>query len=59
VTSQQVVSAFIERMESVNDEINCMVDSRFSEALEEAAAVDRLINSSSPADIQALGKYQK
>jgi hypothetical protein len=56
VTSHQVVSAFIERMQSVHDAINCMVDSRFSAALEEAAAVDSIISCASPADIQAIGK---
>jgi hypothetical protein len=54
-----VVSAFIERMQSVHDAINCMVDSRFSAALEEAAAVDSIISCASPADIQAIGKYGK
>jgi hypothetical protein len=51
-----VVSAFIDRMQSVHDAINCMVDSRFSAALEEAAAVDSIISCASPADIQAIGK---
>jgi hypothetical protein len=56
VTSHQVVSAFIERMQSVHDAINCMVDSRFSAALEEAATVDSIISCASLADIQAIGK---
>ena len=55
--SEEVVSAFIERIQDVNGHINCVVDSRFDEARQDAATVDALISSSSPPDIEALGKF--
>ncbi len=55
MTSREVVSAFVERLQEVNDIINCVVDSRFREALEEARNVDALISGSSSTEVEALG----
>ena len=52
-----MVTAFIERIEDVNGIINCVVDSRFSQALEEARNVDEFISSSSAVDIDELCKF--
>lgn len=41
VSSVQVVQTFINRIKQVNPELNAVVDSRFSEALEEAKSVDQ------------------
>ncbi|KAJ8247911.1 hypothetical protein GJAV_G00251990 [Gymnothorax javanicus] len=43
VTSVEVVQAYINRIEEVNPLINAMVQDRFSEALQEAAKADRLV----------------
>jgi len=43
LTSEDVVRAFIERIQQVNHLINCVVDHRFEAALEEAKAVDKMI----------------
>ena len=43
VTSEEVVTAFIERIKAVNPIINCAVGDRFVLALEEARKVDQLI----------------
>ena len=43
VTSVEVVEAFIDRINQVNPNLNCIVDKRFEAALAEAAKVDRLI----------------
>ena len=52
-----MVTAFIERIEDVNGIINCVVDSRFSQALEEARNVDEFISSSSAVNIDELCKF--
>ncbi|XP_076655334.1 fatty-acid amide hydrolase 2 [Halictus rubicundus] len=43
VSSLEVVSAFIERAKEVNGLINAVVEDRYSEALEEAKEVDKLL----------------
>ncbi|XP_059472148.1 fatty-acid amide hydrolase 2 isoform X2 [Neocloeon triangulifer] len=43
LTSEEVVKAFINRIEEINPVLNCVVDHRFEEALEEARAVDRML----------------
>ncbi|KAI5702767.1 hypothetical protein M8J76_000855 [Diaphorina citri] len=43
ITSVEVVQAFIERIEQVNPYLNAMVDTRYTEALEEAKAADQKI----------------
>lgn len=45
VTSTQVLNAFIARIKQVNPLLNCVVDERFDDALQEAAKVDELIAS--------------
>lgn len=45
VKSHEVVKAFIDRINEINDVLNCVVDNRFEEALEEAKKVDELIAS--------------
>lgn len=63
IKSEEVVSAFINRIKEVNPIINALVDDRFEEALEEARKIDRDIESNSITDLdfQAkpfLGKYE-
>ncbi|KAL0129366.1 hypothetical protein PUN28_004218 [Cardiocondyla obscurior] len=43
ITSEEVVRAYIERCKEVNGLINAVVESRYSDAIEEAKAVDALI----------------
>jgi fatty acid amide hydrolase 2 len=43
LTSEQVVSAFIDRIEKVNPLVNCVVDNRFGEALLQAKQVDEYL----------------
>ncbi|XP_023715933.1 fatty-acid amide hydrolase 2-A [Cryptotermes secundus] len=45
VTSVEVVKTFIARIKEVNPILNCVVDERFSEALEDARKVDEFIQS--------------
>lgn len=45
VSSVQVTNAFIARIKQVNPLLNCVVDERFDEALNEAADADKLIAS--------------
>jgi Asp-tRNA(Asn)/Glu-tRNA(Gln) amidotransferase A subunit family amidase len=52
----EVVTAFIARIQEVNDIINCIVDSRFDEAIEEAQQIDEYLSSLSVVEIEALGK---
>ncbi|XP_065342069.1 fatty-acid amide hydrolase 2-B isoform X2 [Cloeon dipterum] len=43
ISSEEVVKTFISRVEEINPILNCVVDQRFEEALEEARAVDKLL----------------
>ncbi|EDW23755.1 GL23754 [Drosophila persimilis] len=43
LTSVELVKAYIERIEAVNPHLNALVESRFPEALQEAASADDLI----------------
>ncbi|XP_046652428.1 fatty-acid amide hydrolase 2-like [Daphnia pulicaria] len=45
ITSEEVVSVFINRIKAVNPIINCVVDNRFQLALKEAQKADKLIQS--------------
>lgn len=45
MTSVEVVKTFIARIKEVNPILNCVVDERFSEALEDARKVDEFIKS--------------
>lgn len=45
MTSTHVVKAFIRRIQQINPLLNCVVDERFDEALQDAAIVDELIAS--------------
>lgn len=45
ITSVEATEAFIERIEKVNPAINALVENRFQEAREEAAACDKLLES--------------
>jgi len=45
VTSREVVETFIARIKEVNPILNCVVDERFNEALEDARKVDEFIQS--------------
>lgn len=45
VTSTQVIKAFISRIKKVNPQLNCVVDERFDDALQDAAQADALIAS--------------
>lgn len=48
VTSEQVVTAFIQRIRDVNGILNCVVDERFGEAIVEAKQIDQLLKTLSP-----------
>ncbi|XP_052835186.1 fatty-acid amide hydrolase 2-A [Drosophila gunungcola] len=55
LTSVELVSAYIERIEVVNKHLNAVVESRYSAALEEATETDDLIAScASTADVEKL-----
>ncbi|XP_045581637.2 fatty-acid amide hydrolase 2 isoform X1 [Procambarus clarkii] len=45
LTSEEVVKSFIVRIKEINPILNCVVDNRFDEALEDAKAADLLIRS--------------
>ncbi|KAG8225712.1 hypothetical protein J437_LFUL001747, partial [Ladona fulva] len=45
VKSVEVVETFIARIKDINPALNCVVDQRFEDALKEARAVDKLIES--------------
>ncbi|XP_071538036.1 fatty-acid amide hydrolase 2 isoform X3 [Panulirus ornatus] len=45
LTSEEVVKSFIARIKEINPVLNCVVDNRFEEALEDARAADKLIRS--------------
>lgn len=47
VTSEQVVSAYIERIKEVNPYVNAVVEDRFEAALEDARRADRLVQTTS------------
>lgn len=47
VTSEEVVQSYINRIKEVNPVLNCVVDERFDDALEDARKVDELIRSGS------------
>lgn len=49
LTSEQLVRLCIERIGEVQPVLNCVVDSRFQEAIEEAQRVDRILASIDPA----------
>jgi len=46
LTSEEIVKTFIARIEEINPILNCVVDDRFDDALEEARAVDRMLATS-------------
>ncbi|XP_016984197.1 fatty-acid amide hydrolase 2-A [Drosophila rhopaloa] len=55
LTSLELVRTYIERIEAVNKQLNALVESRFSAALEEATETDDLIAScASTADVEKL-----
>lgn len=41
----EVLQAFIDRINEINEQLNCVVDERFEDALKDAAAADSLIAS--------------
>ena len=43
LSSEQVVTAFIQRIKDVNGILNCVVDERFGEAIAEAKQIDQLL----------------
>jgi fatty acid amide hydrolase 2 len=45
ITSEEVVSAYIERCKEVNPYLNAIVEPRYEAALKEARAVDKMIAS--------------
>lgn len=47
VTSEQVVSAYIERIKEVNPYVNAVVEDRFEAAIEDARRADRLVQTTS------------
>uniref|UniRef100_A0A1B0GQF6 Uncharacterized protein n=1 Tax=Phlebotomus papatasi TaxID=29031 RepID=A0A1B0GQF6_PHLPP len=59
VKSVDVVKSFIDRINEVNPILNCVVDRRFEEALKDAAAVDKLIESGqySESELEKIKPY--
>lgn len=59
LTSVQVMESFIRRVKDVNPKLNCCVDNRFDEALQEAAEADKLIKSEThtEAELEKLKPY--
>ncbi|CAL7951028.1 unnamed protein product [Xylocopa violacea] len=51
VSSLEVVTAFIERAKEVNKIINAVVEDRYSDALEEAKEVDKLLEKTKDVDV--------
>lgn len=45
LTSEEIVKSFIARIKEINPILNCVVDTRFDQALEEARAADAFIRS--------------
>lgn len=45
LSSVEVVSAFIERIRQINPLLNCVVDDRFKDAIQDAEAADKLVHS--------------
>ena len=43
LTSEEVVRSFISRIKEINPIVNCVVDTRFDEAIDEAKSVDEFI----------------
>ena len=56
MTCKQVVAAFTHRIKEVNPLLNCVVDTRFEAAMEEADEVDKLVRSSSDEQLRRLRK---
>lgn len=56
VTSVEVVQSFIHRIKSVNPILNCVIDNRFDEALEDAKKVDELIASGTKSKEELLNE---
>ncbi|KAA0202035.1 hypothetical protein HAZT_HAZT004277, partial [Hyalella azteca] len=54
-TSQEVVAAFIDRIKEINPILNCVVETRFDEALKEAEALDCELRNTSK-DNETLAK---
>ncbi|XP_066588942.1 fatty-acid amide hydrolase 2-B-like [Prorops nasuta] len=58
VTSENVVKSFIDRCEEVNAIINAITEERYAEAIKEAKAVDKLIESGiNPEEIKKLKPF--
>lgn len=55
VTSEEVVRAYIERIQEVNPLINAVVEDRFEAAIEDAKRADKLVEITPP--IQLLANY--
>ncbi|XP_021956293.1 fatty-acid amide hydrolase 2-B isoform X2 [Folsomia candida] len=57
ITSEEVVRAFIGRIEEVNNQITALVDERFDLAIEEARKVDKLIQSGEYDETELQDKF--
>ena len=56
VTSEQVVTTFINRIKEVNPILNCVVDVRVGDAIEEAKQVDELLRSSTEREKEDIAR---
>lgn len=56
LTSEDVVSSYIERIKEIQPILNCMVEDRFEEALEDARKCDKLLKSQNAPSIELLAK---
>lgn len=55
MTSEQIISAYIERIKEVNPIINAVVEDRFEAAIEDAKRADRLVQTTS--EFQLITNY--
>ncbi|XP_046435707.1 fatty-acid amide hydrolase 2-A isoform X2 [Neodiprion pinetum] len=54
ITSEEVVQAYIDRINEIQPILNCVVEGRFEEALEEARKCDKMLRSSNAPSIKVL-----
>lgn len=57
LSSEEVVKAYIHRIEEINGLLNAVIDSRFADAVQEARRVDQLIQSGTYTENQLAEQY--
>ncbi|XP_015600482.1 fatty-acid amide hydrolase 2 [Cephus cinctus] len=56
LTSEEVVTSYIERIKEIQPILNCVVETRFEEALEEARKCDEMLKMANAPSIEVLAK---